>query len=347
MEDDEVWGMPKADYSDYESLAKQLWSFVTEDGEWYTIYNRYDGRKLGVGMGSQGECIMLMDEMQAKFKIRALEDGIALESSIPAPGGGEIFRWPSLAGSGSSHSIWLVRESNADRSESKIILTEYTDAYVPQNNETVTWYNITTAEDGADGEIITDNTSVVDAQYKFTVEKKDPSDQNAQWRFVETEPGNVSIVNRATGNSISTTLTAQDRYTVPTADDKSVVATCWNLLPVSETQYAIASVGSDNIQRMLNAQVLGNDPNAFPEDLLSGTSYAWTFVQADTEVGLENSVTQQGDGVRVEDGRVIAPEGAKVSVFTPEGVEMPADSKLMPGIYIVTVNGKATKILVH
>ena len=179
VEDNEVWGMPEADYSDYESLAKQLWSFVTEDGEWYTIYNRYDGRKLGVGMGSQGECIMLMDEMQAKFKIRALEDGIALESSIPAPGGGEIFRWPSLAGSGSSHSIWLVRESNADRSESKIILTEYTDAYVPQNNETVTWYNITTAEDGADGEIITDNTSVVDAQYKFTVEKKDPSDQNA------------------------------------------------------------------------------------------------------------------------------------------------------------------------
>lgn len=63
VEDNEVWGMPKADYSDYESLAKQLWSFVTEDGEWYTIYNRYDGRKLGVGMGSQGECIMLMDEM--------------------------------------------------------------------------------------------------------------------------------------------------------------------------------------------------------------------------------------------------------------------------------------------
>ena len=64
-------------------------------------------------------------------------------------------------------------------------------------------------------------------------------------------------------------------------------------------------------------------------------------------MGIENSVTQQGGGVRVEDGRVIAPEGAKVSVFTPEGVELPASSRLTPGIYIVTVNGKATKILVH
>ena len=51
--------------------------------------------------------------------------------------------------------------------------------------------------------------------------------------------------------------------------------------------------------------------------------------------------------IAVENGRVIAPEGAKVSVFTPEGVELPASSRLTPGIYIVTVNGKATKIMVH
>ena len=346
VEDNEVWGMPEADYSDYESLAKQLWSFVTEDGEWYTIYNRYDGRKLGVGMGSQGECIMLMDEMQAKFKIRALEDGIALESSIPAPGGGEIFRWPSLAGSGSSHSIWLVRESNADRSESKIILTEYTDAYVPQNSETVTWYNIASSKAGNEGRIIVDNTSVVDAQYKFTVDTKESSDLNAQWRLVETDPGKVSIVNRATGNSISTNLTIEDKYNVPTADGKGIVATTWNILPIAEGQYAISSVGSDKVMRLLNAQTLGSETDELPDTDLNGTGFAWAFSQADTEVGI-NTVTQQDGNVRVENGRIIAPEGAKVNVFTPEGVEMPADSKLMPGIYIVTVNGKATKILVH
>ena len=98
---------------------------------------------------------------------------------------------------------------------------------------------------------------------------------------------------------------------MPTADDKSVVATCWNLLPVSETQYAIASDGSDNIQRMLNAQVLGNDPNAFPEDLLSGTSYAWTFSQADTEVGIENTVTQQDGNVRVRTAALSHPRAQK------------------------------------
>ena len=130
------------------------------------------------------------------------------------------------------------------------------------------------------------------------------------------------------------------------ADGKGIVATTWNILPIAEGQYAISSVGSDKVMRLLNAQTLGSETDELPDTDLNGTGFAWAFSQADTEVGI-NTVTQQDGNVRVENGRIIAPEGAKVNVFTPEGVEMPADSKLMPGIYIVTVNGKATKILVH
>lgn len=354
VDGDLIRGRVKADYSDYATLAKQLWCFETEDGEWYTITNRYDGRKLGVGMGPNGESLMMQAGPQAKFKLRDLtastgEDCVGLESDIPAPGGGDIFRYPTLTGPNDNYDglVWLVRADFSTGFDSAIRTVEFTDTYNPQNSETVTWYNIASSKAGNEGRIIVDNTSVVDAQYKFTVDTKESSDLNAQWRLVETEPGNVSIVNRATGNSISTNLTVQDKYNVPTADGKEVLATTWNLLPVSESQYAIASVGNDNIQRFLNAQVLGSEADELPDTDLDGTGFAWTFVQADTEVGIENTVTQQGGGVRVEDGRVIAPEGAKVSVFTPEGVELPASSRLTPGIYIVTVNGKATKIMVH
>ena len=48
VDGDLIRGRVKADYSDYATLAKQLWCFETEDGEWYTITNRYDGRKLGL-----------------------------------------------------------------------------------------------------------------------------------------------------------------------------------------------------------------------------------------------------------------------------------------------------------
>lgn len=59
VDGDLIRGRVKADYSDYATLAKQLWCFETEDGEWYTITNRYDGRKLGVGMGPNGESLMM------------------------------------------------------------------------------------------------------------------------------------------------------------------------------------------------------------------------------------------------------------------------------------------------
>ena len=353
VDGDLIRGRVKADYSDYATLAKQLWCFETEDGERYTITNRYDGRKLGVGMGPNGESLMMQDAPQAKFRLRDLtastgEDCVGLESDIPAPGGGDIFRYPTLTGPNDNLDaiVWLARADFSTGFDSAIKTVEFTDTYSPQNSETVTWYNIASTKAGNEGRIIVDNTSVVDAQYKFTVDTKESSDLNAQWRLVETDPGKVSIVNRATGNSISTNLTIEDKYNVPTADGKGIVATTWNILPIAEGQYAISSVGNDKVMRLLNAQTLGSETDELPDTDLNGTGFAWAFSQADTEVGI-NTVTQQDGNVRVENGRIIAPEGAKVNVFTPEGVEMPADSKLMPGIYIVTVNGKATKILVH
>ena len=353
MDDGLIKGRAQAVYPDVDGMNKQLWKFETEDGEWYTITNCYDGRKLGTGVGPNGESLMMQDAPQAKFKLRDLsaetgEDCVGLESDIPAPGGGDIFHYPTLTGPNDNLDaiVWLVRVDFSTGFDSAIKTVEFTDTYSPQNSETVTWYNIASSKAGNEGRIIVDNTSVVDAQYKFTVDTKESSDLNAQWRLVETDPGKVSIVNRATGNSISTNLTIEDKYNVPTADGKGIVATTWNILPIAEGQYAISSVGNDKVMRLLNAQTLGSETDELPDTDLNGTGFAWTFSQADTEVGI-NTVTQQDGNVRAENGRIIAPEGAKVNVFTPEGVEMPADSKLMPGIYIVTVNGKATKILVH
>ena len=184
--------------------------------------------------------------------------------------------------------MWLVRVDFSTGFDSAIKTVEFTDTYSPQNSETVTWYNIASTKAGNEGRIIVDNTSVVDAQYKFTVDVKESSDANAQWRLVETDPGKVSIVNRATGNSISTNLTIEDKYNVPTADGKGIVATTWNILPIAEGQYAISSVGSDKVMRLLNAQTLGSETDELPDTDLNGTGFAWAFSQADTEVGIKH-----------------------------------------------------------
>lgn len=348
---DLIYGYPKADDTDPEALAKQLWCFEAEeinDTVFYTITCRYDGRRVGVGMGPRGGCPMLMDTVQAKFSTVQNDYGLVFISNTlvpeePTPGCLYVRMTDKDEG---DYIIWLSRAMYANNPGCGVELIEYQDSYAPQNKETVTWYNIANAEDG--GSVIADNTSVVDAQYKFTVEGKDKADPNAQWRLVETRPGRVSIINRATKNSISTTLTPQDRYNLPAADDASSAPSWWSLLPAGGGQYAIAATGIDNIRRYLNLQILGDAPNALPESLLiAGTKFAWTFVEAGTENGIDNAAAQEDGGVRIEDGRISAPDGAEVAVFTPEGVRLSPSARLAPGVYIVTVNGRTSKISVH
>ena len=101
MDDGLIKGRAQAVYPDVDGMNKQLWKFETEDGEWYTITNCYDGRKLGTGVSTNGESLMMQDAPQAKFKLRDLTatvgyDCFGLETDTPAPGGGTQYRWPSM-----------------------------------------------------------------------------------------------------------------------------------------------------------------------------------------------------------------------------------------------------------
>lgn len=352
VEGDWLFGRYMADYSDYETMAKQLWCFETQDGEWYTITNRYDGRKLDI-MNNPNlhnwESCGVTDNPRAMFKFRDVNGELGLESSVGAPSDpNKNYRFPTMANPNEgNHVIWVVSEWASNAPECSFRLIEYNDTYADVEEGKVGWFNIKSAKEGNDGEVIVDNTSVVDAKYKFTVEKKETTDYNAQWRLDESKPGKTVLINRATGNSISTNLTADGRYNFPEADGKDTEATAWNILPVSETQYIISSKGNDGRTRMLNAQTLGEDPFEVTDENPAGTSVAWTFEKADTSVGIDEATATQPESVKVENGRVTAPAGAKITVTTPEGIAIPATSHLTPGIYIITVDGKTSKILVH
>ena len=366
VDGDLIRGRVKADYSDYATLAKQLWCFETEDGVWYTITNRYDGRKLGVGVSADGESLMMYDEAQAKFKLRDLEaatgaDCFGLEADMAAPDGDGALLYPSLTGPDDNYGgmILLVKEELFAGLDNGIKVVEFSDAFEPKNSETITWYNIINAKSGSKGEMIVD---AGEEKPYFTIEAREPSDPSAQWCIFEDTPGKYGIINRATGNCIYESYYVDDEivddftfrlsrlnfFYVPYSEEYSNAWDFneWNILPVGENQYAI----SGNIYMMrtiLSPYTMGENPEKYMRTGLANSSYAWIFSKADTEVGIEDVVASQNDKVSVEDGRIIAPEGAEVHIFTPEGIELPSDSRLTPGIYIVTVNGKANKILVH
>lgn len=369
-----VCGCPRADISDYATFAKQLWCFETEDGVWYVITNRYDGRRLSVGMSSYGEALVMCNEPQARFKLRGLEaetgvDCFGLESHMSVPNGDSALRFPSVTDSNDNtyDIIRLVNEEHSTSFDCGIKIEEFNDVFNTKKGEDITWYNIVNAKSGVESGMLVDTKDgQQDGQSYFSIKGNDPFDQSAQWCILEDTPGTYSIINRATGKSIdygynefneldfgndisemANRFLRLGYFNVPYYYyyEEEAVSFPWHILPVGKNQYAISHESYKG--SLLCAYAVGDIPEKMLETGLAGTDYAWKFMRTDEVLGIENVENSQDCKISVKDGRIVAPGGAEVTVFTPEGIELPSDSRLTPGVYIVTVNGKATKILVH
>lgn len=349
----DVFTMPKAYFPDFEKVARQLWCFTTEDGVWYTITNKYDGKQMDNGLSakfSNWESVQMKENAAAKFRIHIIGgDTVRFEADRPAPGGGEIFRFPAVyLNEESSYLLWMVRESNGQGTASQFVVEPYTEAQEPemQNSENVTYYNIESGKEGTGGENVYDNTSVVDTKYRFVIGKTEQDNRAAQWRLVALRPGRVAIVNRATGNSISTDIDVEGQYNLPEADAMNVAAKPWNILAAGSGEFLISSTGNDKITRYLNNTTLGEAPEELDVANVSGSGFAWKFNKADEAVGIDN-LRDNTPYVKVENGRVAVADGTPFTLTTTDGVRLPSSTVLHRGIYIVNVAGKTVKINVR
>lgn len=352
----EVEGEDKADPADFKKVAKQLWCFTTEDSVWYTITNKYEGLQLSVGLSpahNNWESTQVYETSNTKFKLRFMGDGqdtVALQSMNKAPGGGDIFVWPAMYGSEpDKYMFWLVRESNSEGTSSYFALEPYEGPEDPvaQDDKEVPYYNIQSAREGGDGEVIIDNTSVVDTKYKFTIGSAETAGEASQWRLVNNAPGKTAIVNRATGNSISTDIYADGRYNLPEAADKATVPATWNINAVADGEFAISAINPDGIRRYLNNTAVDAAPDSLDFTKMADGTFAWKFVKTGSVVGINDATSAAASTVSVVGGKVVVSGGKKFSVFTTDGVRLPADAVLSRGIYIVSVDGKSVKINVR
>ena len=349
----DVYSEPKADFSNFEKLARQLWCFTTEDGEYYTITNRYDGLQMDNGLSAKHykwESVQMKPKAEARFKIHLLGgDTISLEADRPAPGGGEIYRFPAVYdNAANNYMLWMVREQYGQGADARFVVKPFAEAKDPemQNAVNVPYYNIVSGKAGADNEVVFDNTSVVDTKFKFVVAKKETGNDAAQWRLVSLRPGKVAIINRATGNSISSDIYADGQYNLPEADAQNVVAKTWNINAVSADEFVISSIGEDNIVRYLNNTTFGEAPETPDVANMGGSGFAWKFVKADEAVGI-NEAKNSVPTVSVENGKVVVSGGLPFTIFAPDGVQLPSSSTLQRGIYIINVAGKSVKINVR
>lgn len=349
----DVISKSKAGFDNFADVARQLWCFTTDDGELYTITNKYDGKQMDNALSakySNWESVQMKEEAAAKFKITFVGgDTIMLEADKAAPGGGEIYRFPTVYwNTDYNYLLWMVRESAGRTTSSQFVVEPYTEAEFPevQNEQTVTYYNIVSAKTGSEGRMICDNTSAVDSKYKFTVESVAGNEENAQWRLVSMRPGRTALVNRATGNSISNSINADGAYNLLEADAKTVVAKTWGIDAVCEDEFAISSEGEDGVMRYLNNTSLGAEPESLELSAMPGSGFAWKFVKTGEVVDINDAKTL-APSVKVVNGKIVAEGARSVSVCTTDGIVLPASATLKRGIYIVTVDGNPVKVSVR
>lgn len=348
----DLYNEEKAAADNYDDCQRQMWCITSEDGVNFTFVNKYDGRQIDVGLSkrwSNWESLQMADVAQAKFslEVRSGESGdtIRLVSDRPAPGGGDIFRYPAGTDATYNYYVWLVREAYSHDDASFFILEPALTDEGPEmsGSETRTYYRIMSARSGSEDMALKDNTAASDAVYKF-ITTKDATDHTSEWYFSSAGSGRTVLRNRATGNILSPAVDVVDEYNVPTvgSDDAAAV---WVLNAITSDEYTIGGTAGDGVTRYLSNPLLG-EPQMQPVAAeLSGSAFAWKFVKTEMVNSIENA-RETAPIVTVTDGRVSVSGNAKAEIYTVDGVKLPFDTVLKSGIYIICVNGKSQKITV-
>ncbi len=346
---DWLHGRTKAGYDDPETMAKQLWCFSTDDDSLYTITCKYDGRVLDLAYHpSYEECPHLTSGEGIKFMFRTEEGraGFGMTTDRPCPGGNEIMRYPGCSGS-DYHPLWLVRQVNNSRENAWFVPELYDEGFEVQNDKEVTYYDMQSCCSSLQGDyVLVDNTSSVDSKYHFILGQSDDSNLASQWRLVRQSNMTVAIINRATGNCISSNLQPVGLLNIPDADGKELAQSGYNITKISDdNQFVISSVGEDGFARYLNAAVLAEEPAKIDFDNLVSSEFAWTFAKKGTEVGINGAASPAE--ASVTDGIISVNQGVDYKIYSSDGVEMPKNVRLSKGVYLVAFGGKTVKVIIR
>ena len=348
---DWMHGQAKASYNDPEALAKQLWCFTTDDDSLYTITCKYDGRVLNLAYNStyeESSHLTTGEGIKYIFRTEEGRAGFGLTTDRPCPVGNAIMRYPAFSPH-AYHAFWLVRQSNSTKDDAWFIPELYDEGFEVQNDQEVTYYNVQSCCSSLQGDyVLVDNTSSVDSKYNFILGQSDDSNLASQWRLVRQSDMTVAIINRATGNCISTNLQPVGEFNIPDADGKELAQSGYNISKISDdNQFILSSVGEDGFTRYLNAAVLAEEPAKIDFDNLTYSEFAWTFAKKGTEVGINEAASPAEASVTVDGGMIRVSEGADYNIYTVDGVEMPKNVQLAKGVYLVSVQGKTVKVIIR
>lgn len=358
-ENNKVYGRKKINSVAGETKADaQLWRFEIKNNK-YTIINKASGEKIDAGYDS-GKKIsnMILSTASGSAEWEFVKNGTLfnIKSSKVPSGGSSNNVYAHQGNNWDNRNFVIMLESssynNTGNSKFQFIESEMVDIeYSSDNNEI--WYYINSAKPEYEGKGITDVTGNGLPYINFSLETIEKENEYQQWKVVKksSSPDEqyVHLVNKATGQAIQAKSTPNGFYKYTQAATELSTDKGWTFKYLGRKQFEISGTEEDGVVRYLNASTSEKtQPDFYEEEFSLNSSFAWLFTKVEDYWSAIPGISGEDD-IRIysQNRRIVVLGSDEYSVYTTQGIKVKKEQQLPVGIYLVTVNGKTTKLIVR
>lgn len=353
-EGSKVYGREISASIDPDVTSKQLWRFEKNANGSYVVVNKSTGLQLDLDYDASQETghAALAKTASVTFKLNKIGDYYQFESSKSAPSTPAAELYLHQGNAGYDFLIITVDTTWGSGDNSKFSFKPFVDYSIEYSDDkTETYYQLTNTSKDFNGQVIKEQTSNEDsddAAASVVLEAADESDASTQWRAVETKEG-VQFVNRATQHQLQTLPEVFGAFNILRTGTIVAKGNAWTAIYLGNGQYCFSATATDdNVTRYLGANTDNTAPEKAPKDEdLVGSAFAWTLKKVETiATGVDDATSQDKPAVSVKNGVIRVSGKAPYTIHTLSGKQAKAGEKLMPGVYLVTIGGTTTKVLV-
>ena len=199
------------------------------------------------------------------------------------------------------------------------------------------------------GKYLTDAVASPQGKASFLLEPlKTDGNEIQQWKWIAKSDNNRrTLVNRATGNMVSTD-TDFDLYYYLLYTSNPTDGDGWQIERIADNQFAVYSTDAKGIVKYWHATLSGKATESYTKDSAKNSAYAWVFVWAPKgPTGITQPILPDNIRVYASDKRIYVEGCDNYTIFTLQGIPVYRNANLPAGIYLVTMEGKTSKVLVQ
>ena len=349
---DRVKGLPVS--YDFDTMSRQMWRFEIgemEDARGYVVTNKATKQKLSVAWDEPTGQRMAVVRDDPSTVWRFLASGsegknivyniwMSIEPSEGVAGNINLYQTTATY----DYTLSFTASSNRANNNARFAF-ERNENPIASTDTQITWMYL---QNTKTKNYLTDESIEEEARFSLVADLNESFLSSQQWKLVYNDDDRINFINRATGNIIST-KTHFDRYyyLFNTADPAESGG--WNLEPLGSNQFAISTTTPEGLVNYWYATTQDEPTTPYTPGYVLNTPYAWMFTVAEEQdlTGINEPSVRENDIRAYSYNKRIYVDGEPdFRIISVYGTPILRNENLPTGIYLVTVKGKTTKVLV-